>query len=322
MVWSLRDFHSQRPFATLTTARSKQIGEALQIKDPAVDNRCASCHAPLREVPENLHAHTFKVSEGISCESCHGPAESWLRTHTRPDYNHADRVAIGMRDLKSLYVRANTCVACHQTVALPLLKAGHPELMFELDGQCVLEPRHWREATNWHGAQAWLVGQAAALREMSWQLSRSPAKDEKLAMRCDALLWVVSKLADLNSYFPELEVLGAQSSAPNYRAVQSSADLLAKRASEASWSAAMTFSILNALAKSGADFRRPEVPAEQHARRADRLVLALDRLLASLPEPSADTKLNELFKLSQSLPDFDPARFSAALDEFARVVGK
>jgi len=267
--------------------------------------------------PDGLRADSFKVSEGISCESCHGPAESWLRTHTRPDYTHADRVAIGMRDLKNLYVRANTCVACHQTVALPLLKAGHP-------GADVRVGRPVRVAAQATGGSNQLAmalkpgwwGKLAALREMSWQLSRSPAKDEKLAMRCDALLWVVSKLADLNSYFPELEVLGAQSSAPNYRAVQSSADLLAKRASEASWSAAMTFSILNALAKSGADFRRPEVPAEQHARRADRLVLALDRLLASLPEPSADTKLKRII---QTLPISARFRSSPIQRSFGRI---
>jgi len=86
------------------------------------------------------------VSEGVSCENCHGPAENWLRAHTRSDWTHADRTFAGMRDLKNLYVRANNCVACHQTVELPLLKAGHPELIFELDGQSVSEPKHWRKA--------------------------------------------------------------------------------------------------------------------------------------------------------------------------------
>jgi hypothetical protein len=69
--------------ATLATARSKQIAEALQIKDPAADARCTACHAPLHEVPENLRGDDFKISEGVSCESCHGPAENWIRAHTR-----------------------------------------------------------------------------------------------------------------------------------------------------------------------------------------------------------------------------------------------
>jgi hypothetical protein len=321
LTWSLHDFHSQRPFATLTTARSKQIADALQIKDPALDNRCTSCHAPLHEVPSVLRGPAFQVSEGVSCESCHGPGEHWLRSHTRPDYAHANRVTAGMRDLKNLYVRANTCVACHQAVAQPILKAGHPELIFELDGQCVSQPKHWREKTNWHGAQAWLVGQATALREMCWQLAggatgtSGPTRDERLSARADALLWLLRKVDSAQA----LRAEGTSNASPDYSALQVAADKLARSAAEMSWSREMTAAILTALAKTGPDFRA-DIPAQQHALRAERLVLALDRLLASSTKPLADACLNELFKLTQSLPDFEPTRFSAALDEFARAL--
>jgi hypothetical protein len=324
LVWSLRDFHSQRPFATLTTARSKQIADALQIKDPAADNRCTSCHSPLHDVPVSLRGATFKVSEAVSCESCHGPSEHWLRSHTRPDYSHADRVAAGMRDLKNLYVRANTCIACHQIVAQPLLRAGHPELIFELDGQCVSEPKHWREKTNWHGAQAWLVGQAAALREMSWQLATSIRHnpDEKLAGRANALFWLLQKFDGANRSLPAaLRLNGPSNNPSDYSALHSAADKLARSAAEVDWTAEMTSTLLTTLAKTGSDFRA-ELAVQQHALRAERLVLGLDRLLASTTRSSADARLNDLFKLTQSLPDFDPARFSATLDEFARTIDK
>ena len=317
LVWSLKDFHSQRPFATLTTARSKQIGDALDIQSPAIDNRCTSCHAPLAQVPESLRGEDFKVSEGVSCESCHGPAENWLRSHTRPDWTHADRVFAGMRDLRNLYVRANTCVACHQTVELPLLKAGHPELIFELDGQCVSEPKHWREQTNWNGAQTWLVGQAAALREMSWQLTRSSERDANLAARCEALLWLLAKLDGVNPESPKLGGFLSESAVLDYTAVQSAADVLARSAAGANWTEPITRSMLKALAGVSRDFREQQIPTMRQARRAERLVLALDRLTVSAPQPDADAKLNELFKLAQSIPDFDSTRFAAAIDEFA-----
>jgi hypothetical protein len=76
LAWSVKDFHSQRPAATLTTARSKQIAAALDIKTPATDARCTACHAPLNQVPEDRRGENFKISEGVSCESCHGPAEN------------------------------------------------------------------------------------------------------------------------------------------------------------------------------------------------------------------------------------------------------
>ena len=38
--------------------------------------------------------------------------------------------------------------------------AGHPEMFFELDGQMVAEPPHWKDEGTWLGPRAWLTGQA------------------------------------------------------------------------------------------------------------------------------------------------------------------
>jgi len=326
LVWSLRDFHSQRSGATLTTARSKQIADALQIKDPAGDSRCTDCHAPLIEVPAARRGEAFKVSEGVSCESCHGPAESWLRAHTRPDYNHADRVFAGMRDLKNLYGRANSCVACHQAVATPLLQAGHPELIFELDGQSVSQPKHWRERADWSGAQAWFVGQAVALRELSWQLAHEPAPDEKLVLRWNALLWLLQKLDGLDREFLPLGRLASEPNSQNLLATLKASDELAKRAARSPWTDEINRRALAALVATGDDFRQTNLADHFHARRAERLVLALDRLLVARkgfrPSNSADANLNRLFTLAQSLPDFDPSEFAEALSHFAKSLSK
>jgi hypothetical protein len=227
-----------------------------------------------------------------------------------------------MRDLKNPYVRANTCVACHQTLESPLRKAGHPELIFELDGQGVSQPTHWRNPAHWSGAQAWLVGQAAALREMSWQLSRESAPEERLIARWSGLLWLLQKLDSAGLDLPNLGLPGDASTAPDFAAVQMTADNLARRASETRWSEAMTRSVLTTLAASGADFRQSEIPRARQARRAERLVLALDRLLAAQPHPEAEGALNDLFELVQSLPDFDAERFSMALDRCAEAIGR
>ena len=182
-VWSKYDVHHERPYATLTTARSERIAETLKLGNPTQAARCTVCHAPMQTVPAERLDKAVKISDGVSCENCHGPAENWIRSHTRKDYTHADRVHAGMRDLQNLYVRANTCVACHQNVDADILAAGHPELIFELDGQCVTQPKHWQETTNWHGAQAWYIGQAVAMRELTWQLSRDKTPGETLINR-------------------------------------------------------------------------------------------------------------------------------------------
>ena len=323
LVWSLKDFHSQRPAATLTTARSKQIADALEIKDPSASSRCTTCHAPLRDVPESLRGENFKVSECVSCESCHGAAENWLRAHTRHDYTRADRTAAGMRDLQNLYVRANTCIACHQNVDADILKAGPPELIFELDGQSVAEPKHWCAEKNGNGAQAWLVGQAVALREMSWQLANEKSPTESEINRWNALVWLMQTAApESNLKMP-----------PKTRAVtiayaastlQGESDQVARDFATTDWSDTKTSKILSAFANSNESFRDTAVSQNLQARRAERLVLALDRLVASLPEyknnEPMQSSLNQLFKLAQSIPDFDPKEFAAALEKLSAAL--
>jgi hypothetical protein len=326
LVWSLKDFHSQRPVATLATARSKQIADALNIKDATADARCTVCHAPLNNVPENLRGENFKVSEGVSCESCHGPAENWIRSHTRTDYTRADRTAAGMRDMQNLYVRANVCVACHQNVDADILKAGHPELIFELDGQSVAEPKHWSVEKNGNGAQAWLVGQAVALREMSWQLIQTHGMadlsqrltETNQVDRIFAVSWVLRKAsADESSVqrFPE-----------DFESIQSWADKLAREKADVIWSEPMTRDCLARLAGLASSFSGDPIRQSLQARRAERLVLALDRLVAALPElknnAPVQSALNQLFKLAQSIPDFESAKFAAALEDFSRALSR
>jgi hypothetical protein len=141
------------------------MAESLDIANPAQDIRCTSCHAPFAALKKAEKLESARPEEGVSCESCHGAAGSWVRTHTRTDVSRPQRVAAGMRDLEDLYLRTNTCVACHQVIEPDLLAAGHPRLHFEQAGLSEREPRHWQEL--WSDPQLWLVGQTAALRELS-----------------------------------------------------------------------------------------------------------------------------------------------------------
>jgi hypothetical protein len=82
--------------------------------------------------------------------------------------------------------------------------------------------------------------------------------------------------------------------------------------------------ILSGLAATRTAFRDVSVSQPVQARRAERLVLALDRLVAALPElkknEPAQSALNQLFKLAQSVPDFDPKQFGDALQKFSAAL--
>jgi predicted CXXCH cytochrome family protein len=320
VIWSQRDVHS-RSYATLTSARAARMGEALAIVNPAQSATCTACHAPLQTVAPNLLAADAHIEDGVTCASCHGTGETWLRSHPRPDWTHADRVAAGMHDLRSLYGRANTCVACHQAIDPALVKVGkHPQLIFELDGQAASEPKHWRESAKWQGAQAWYVGQAVALREMSGALEHTAADADLDAPRWSGLLWLLQR-CELD---PALPSLSTEPVPAAYAAALETTDHAAQQAAERDWSNELTKSLLKKLAATHPGFLDASVVKTVQAYRAERLVLALDRLCASLPPkqrpPAAGAPLDKLFQLAQSIPDFSPADFARELAAFEKAL--
>jgi hypothetical protein len=316
--WKHADPHS-KAFSTLNTARSARMAEDLKLGDAAKSLQCTACHAPFHDLPASLMSRPLTAMESVSCESCHGAASNWQRAHTRPDYSHAQRVVAGMRDLQNLYIRANSCVACHQVVSSQLLKAGHPELIFELDGQTQAEPRHWAEKHDYNRAQAWLVGQAVALREMSAQLLAEKNPDQSVVLRWSSLKWLVQQARVISPTADHLVSLTDDTGRSNLEAVHRIADQLAKETSDAEWSDQQTQQLLKRLSSIAGEFRgRITQPAA--ARRAERLVLALDRITAALPEADAkklDAPLKQLFATAQVLADFKPDTFARQLDELA-----
>jgi hypothetical protein len=288
------------------------MGEALGIADVRASLSCTACHAPAANVPTALRGEDLRVEEGVGCASCHESSDTWLRTHTRADLSHAQKVAAGMRDLRSAYARANACVACHQVIDPELVEKGrHPRLIFELDGQLAAQPPHWRATQGWDGARAWFTGQAVAWREAA--AARAAGRDESAgaAERERALAWLTgaaARAAGIGGVDTELV----------------SPDALA-RAAEAGWGADAGERALRALAGAAAEFRAAGVSRLEQAYRAERLVLGLDRLLAAWPErvraAEAGPALDRLFTAAQSIPDFQPGRFAGLLEEFAAALG-
>ena len=274
-------------------ARSARIAETLKIADATSDARCTVCHNPFQTGPAESKGPLVKL-EGVSCESCHNAAEPWLSTHTRTDLTYEQKVSAGLRDLKNLYVRANTCVACHQNLDPELRAAGHPELTFELDGQCVTMPRHWAETNRLRGAQAWWIGQAVALREAAAQVATKNASDD-VSQRAAALAWLLSVPAE-----------------------QAPADESARKTSREPWSADDVRARMEKIIGRHASFGET-APSSELAQRAERIVIGVERLLVAVglnEDPALSPKLDELFTNVRSRVDFDGKKFSASLKEF------
>ncbi len=92
------------------------------------DNICMDCHGTVVSGKERR-----EVADGVSCESCHGPAGSYLEPHQegdaalgdqRPGYLEA--LKLGMVKVSDGAVAADRCAQCHYIVEERLLSAGHP----------------------------------------------------------------------------------------------------------------------------------------------------------------------------------------------------
>jgi len=315
ITWSRQDFHS-RAFAILTNARSTRIAESVGIADAPSSARCTVCHSPFQSVAQTQLAPTAHPDEGVSCETCHGAAGSWLRGHTRPDWTYTMRVSAGMRDLKSLYVRANSCVACHQNIDSDLLKAGHPALVFELDSQSVNEPKHWKDEDPWHGARAWLAGQAVALREAAWRSRTDAEPTHDMQETSLALTWLLARATLAEPTLPKV----VEPTSSDLEPAEKQADILARH----KWNPNIesTMSILRALAGTDSEFAGKQTPTQLFYR-ARRVALALHSLSRALNAKSAaplkvDKELEALHEDVRTPDQFNAARFAEHLRAFSQ----
>ena len=231
-------------------------------------------------------------------------------------------------DLRSLYLRATACAACHQVLEPALLKAGHPDLFFELDSQSVAEPKHWKDnADSWNGLREWLTGQAVALREMSWALASDPQNDQWSIARWNGLAWLCATATNAAAISSPIIPPPDSPGPSDFTNMHTQADSLARRAAVSNWSEGSARDLLTALASSENHFSTKAAAIPILGQRAKRLVLALDRLANALNQNrgfrlKVDTELNQLFEDVRTLDSFDASAFAAHLQAFRAALDK
>jgi hypothetical protein len=179
-IWSQKDRHA-RAYEVLTNADAKIIARNLKIAKPEESERCLACHAV--PVTPSHQGVFYDITEGVSCEACHGPAEKWLNPHYRPGFDPQKATSLGMHNTKDLVKRAEKCLECHagadgKDVTHELIGAGHPRLTFEIDNYSQVMPVHWRPPSEkrdreWLSARVWAIGQAAGFRNQIKRLAAS-----------------------------------------------------------------------------------------------------------------------------------------------------
>ncbi|MFO0952848.1 MAG: multiheme c-type cytochrome [Isosphaeraceae bacterium] len=183
-TWSGADNHS-KAYDVLTSERSASIAKKLPAEKtprelalfpdaakapdgkplgykPAFENeRCLACHSTFIETKastEDTPPLRAAIRDGVSCESCHGASDQWIKLHNEPDHwnvgwssnpqfqkaNVASKTPLGYIANDDLATRAQNCAGCHigakagvngiplRDVDHDLIAAGHPRLYFEM----------------------------------------------------------------------------------------------------------------------------------------------------------------------------------------------
>ena len=172
-IWRAHDYHS-RAYNTLNSQESRSIVQKLGLKSATTADICLDCHAD--NVPSEQRGSEFQISDGVSCEACHGGAEQWIDTHDNVDVSHSDNVANGLYPTEQPAPRARLCLQCHmgamdRFATHRILGAGHPRLSFELETFTVNQPPHFsvdedyrRRKGETSSVGLWITGQLEAGR--------------------------------------------------------------------------------------------------------------------------------------------------------------
>lgn len=192
-TWISQDRHA-RAAEVLSNPVSVRMAKMLGLPAANSAAKCLACHT--LDAPQTQQGLTF-VSEGVSCEACHGPASAWLGPHTTKGWTHAQSVQAGMSDTKDLVKRTDICLTCHlgtadKFVDHEMIAAGHPDLVFDLEAFSAAMPRHWRpvaDADPFAPVRAFTVGQLVHLRSSLERLARrvtGPSWPEYAELDCFA----------------------------------------------------------------------------------------------------------------------------------------
>jgi hypothetical protein len=173
VTWSRLDKHA-KAYNVLFNERSKKIAKNLGLKEGAHNAKiCIDCHG--HNVPADRHGEKWAITDNITCEACHGPAEKWIRSHVAPDATNASNIADGLYPTNEAKPRAQLCLSCHfgnkdKLVTHRIMGAGHPRMSFELDTFTEMAPRHFvidkdysERKRVWEGVKVWAIGQALAV---------------------------------------------------------------------------------------------------------------------------------------------------------------
>ncbi len=108
--WLKEDPHAQA-YAHLAGDKARTVAKEMGIDDPQKSDKCLRCHATAAIVKPEQISGTLALTEGVSCEGCHGAGSNFKTLDIMQDYELAKKK--GLIPLKTLEERKPLCGQCH-----------------------------------------------------------------------------------------------------------------------------------------------------------------------------------------------------------------
>lgn len=109
-----------RAYKVLKTPEARKVATQLGVTgDPQKSPKCLKCHVTAHGVDPKRLAKKFKVSDGVQCESCHGPGEKHQKARLVAAMQAEDEGEIPDEPIPlrpgelPTKVEEETCVKCH-----------------------------------------------------------------------------------------------------------------------------------------------------------------------------------------------------------------
>ncbi len=123
-VWRTRK-HA-KAMEVLSSPEAKKVGAQRGVSDPATDARCVKCHDTGYGKKKAQLGKSFKMNQGVQCESCHGPSERHFRLRfdaqqEEDEYEYEDEyeddgepeLLMSLPEGELAPVNEKTCEECH-----------------------------------------------------------------------------------------------------------------------------------------------------------------------------------------------------------------
>ncbi len=117
-----------KAYETLASDKAKEIAADRGLGDPQQAEACLKCHVTAATLPADRKERTYKVEDGVGCESCHGPGSAYKPIPIMRDQAKSIENGLTLPDEKF-------CLSCHNdenptytgfNFAEALKKIAHP----------------------------------------------------------------------------------------------------------------------------------------------------------------------------------------------------